>query len=109
MGLAALSPAVILDTDPSDPPAARPTMLGAAASGAGGLAEDFVEPLFRMMGEAVSAAAGWAFAGAAELEFPAVLLARLVASAEAEGLALAVGTGASFFSESSLAVSVVDG
>jgi hypothetical protein len=33
-------------------------MLGAAASGAGGLAEDFVEPFFRMMGGAVSAASG---------------------------------------------------
>jgi hypothetical protein len=53
-----LLPAVILDNDPSEPPAARPTMLGAAASGAGGLAEDFVEPFFRMMGGAVSAASG---------------------------------------------------
>jgi len=59
MGLAASLPAVILDNDPSEPPAARPTMLGAAASGAGGLAEDFVEPFFRMIGGAeVSGAAG---------------------------------------------------
>jgi hypothetical protein len=52
MGLAASSPAVILDNDPSEPPAARPTMLGAAGSAAGGLAEDFVDPFFRMIGGA---------------------------------------------------------
>jgi len=59
MGLATLALAVRLDKFPSEPPTARPTMLGAAASAAVSLAADFVEPFLRMIaGAAVSGEAG---------------------------------------------------
>jgi hypothetical protein len=54
-----LALAVRLDKFPSEPPTARPTMLGAAASAAVSLAADFVEPFLRMIaGAAVSGEAG---------------------------------------------------
>jgi len=118
MGLATLSPAVRLDKFPSEPAAARPTMLGAAVSDAGSLAVDFVEPFLRMIaGAAVSGAAGCAFTGVAELAAGAVFVAgavavftaALVAVEEAEGLELAEGASAPSLSESSLAALLVDG
>src|ERR1700722_13492718 len=114
MGLATLSPAVRLDKFPSEPAAARPTMLGAAVSDAGSLAADFVEPFLRMIaGAAVSGAAGCAFTGVAELAAGAVFVAGavavLVAVEEAEGLELTEGASAPSLSESSLAALLVDG
>ncbi len=76
-------------------------MLGAAASDAGGLAEDFVEPFLRTMGAAV-------VAGASGLEDGAVLVVLEVAGEETEGLVLAGAAVASSFPESSVAELVVD-
>src|SRR5579863_2001770 len=98
MGLAAVLGEVRLESDPSEPSAAMPTMLGAGASFAAGLVEDLVEPFFSTIG-----AAGWA----AGLEAGAVFVADEVAGGAAEifGFELAAGTAASSLSgvESSLA------
>lgn len=80
-------------------------MLGAAVSAAGGLAEDFTEPLFKTIGTIGAASSGWA----AGLEEDGAVL--LVDGAELEVLELAAARPASGFSdaESSLASSLVDG
>src|ERR1700722_12549080 len=110
MGLATLSPAVRLDKFPSEPAAARPTMLGAAVSDAGSLAADFVEPFLRMIaGAAVSGAAESAAGAVFVAGAVAVFAAALVAVEEAEGLELAEGASAPSLSESSLAALLVDG